>query len=686
MRKKNLSKALLFITILGSGILTACSNKDLYDENKTNTTKDASSIFDFSMNQTISLNLDYGFTGLKAGFKIYTKNPMLSDGTLNPGIIPIFIGYTDSNCKFSKDLIIPSSVSQIYVYSSNSTIPRLLPLTIVNGRAQYITANNTTSRNISYSGSSINIGTNYSTINSANKLYAIYTDYNKGYYTWYPYNSIQNLYSSLSYNAQLTSNSSLGELIERLDYGLDASKTYKKDNSQYIRDTEHVNTTIANKSQSGETVDGAHLDLVFLAATGNYQNAMAYYYYPSSKKDIDAEYIKSLPKYLVYPRTTGSLYIGYTNYGSYPTSIIKARLQFFGSDYKSAGTDVFPAGYTVGWMLVANMGESLNYQASINKVNANINTAYTNGQVIYSNREANYNQNPGCISLYDKKSEKVVIGFEDQAFLNKNNDGTIGDNSYNDMLFYVDADPVSAIYDPDQPNVPDSPETLPDQTYKTAEGTLAFEDIWPNGGDYDMNDVAIEYATEVTVNGTNIKQIVDTYKIVNKRGAAIKKDAFGFVINDNFGGTITSSSSEFTKEADGQYILFNDAQEHIGETFTVTRTFNESNYPQNAIYVRNYNPFIVPDYAKGVKNRIEIHLPKAVATTWASSNDGGENAYYVNKDGKYPFAIDLSGVTNFEMISEGQKIGSTGEYPFFLNWVESAGKSDTDWYLYKNGK
>lgn len=348
MRKKNLSKALLFITILGSGILTACSNKDLYDENKTNTTKDASSIFDFSMNQTISLNLDYGFTGLKAGFKIYTKNPMLSDGTLNPGIIPIFIGYTDSNCKFSKDLIIPSSVSQIYVYSSNSTIPRLLPLTIVNGRAQYITANNTTSRNISYSGSSINIGTNYSTINSANKLYAIYTDYNKGYYTWYPYNSIQNLYSSLSYNAQLTSNSSLGELIERLDYGLDASKTYKKDNSQYIRDTEHVNTTIANKSQSGETVDGAHLDLVFLAATGNYQNAMAYYYYPSSKKDIDAEYIKSLPKYFVYPRTTGSLYIGYANHGSYPTSIIKARLQFFGSDYKSAGTDVFPAGYTVG--------------------------------------------------------------------------------------------------------------------------------------------------------------------------------------------------------------------------------------------------------------------------------------------------------------------------------------------------
>lgn len=685
MKKKDLSKALLFIVILGSGILNACSNKDLYDENKTNTTKDASSIFDFSMNQTISLNLDYGFTGLKAGFKIYAKNPMLSDGTLNQEIAPIFTGYTDSNCKFSKSLVIPSSVSEIYVYSSNSTIPHLLPLTIINGKAEYVTAGNATSRNISYSGNSINIGTNYSTISGANNLYAIYTDYSKGGNIWYPYNPIQNLYSSLSYSTQLTPNSSLGELIDRLDYGLDASKIYGNDNSQYIRDTEHVNTTIANKSQNGETVDGAHLDLVFLAATGSYQNAMAYYYYPSSKKDIDAEYIKSLPKYFVYPRTTGNLIIKYTN-GSYPTSIIKARLQFFGSDYKSAGTDVFPAGYTIGWMLVADIKGSLNYQAPINKVNANISTAYTNGQAIYSNKEANYNQNPGCISLYDKKSEKVVIGFEDQAFLNKNDDGTIGDNSYNDMLFYVDADPVSAIYDPDQPNVPDSPETLPDQTYKTAEGTLAFEDIWPNGGDYDMNDVAIEYATEVTVNGTNIKQIVDTYKIVNKQGAAIKKDAFGFVINDNFGGTITSSSSEFTKEADGQYILFNDAQEHIGETFTVTRTFNESNYPQNAIYVRNYNPFIVPDYAKGVKNRIEIHLPKAVATTWASSNDGGENAYYVNKDGKYPFAIDLSGVTTFDMISEGQKIGSTGEYPFFLNWVESAGKNYTDWYLYKNGK
>ena len=131
-----------------------------------------------------------------------------------------------------------------------------------------------------------------------------------------------------------------------------------------------------------------------------------------------------------------------------------------------------------------------------------------------------------------------------------------------------------------------------------------------------MNDVAIEYTTEVTVNGTNIKKIVDTYKIVNKIGSAAKKDAFGFIFNDNFGGTIASSSSEFTKEADGQYILFKNAQEHIGETFTVTRTFNENNYPQNAIYTRNYNPFIVPDYVKDTKNRIEIPLPKAAATAW----------------------------------------------------------------------
>ena len=131
--------------------------------------------------------------------------------------------------------------------------------------------------------------------------------------------------------------------------------------------------------------------------------------------------------------------------------------------------------------------------------------------------------------------------------------------------------------------------------------------------------------------------------------------------------------------------MFEDAKTVIGQIFTVVREFAEGSYPDNRIYKRNYNPFIVPQYAAGEKGRVEIHLPKYLTTSWASEESGGENAYYVNADGKYPFAIDLVGVSNFEQVTETKTIGSAGEYPYFKDWVESFGANKTDWYIHKSG-
>lgn len=199
-----------------------------------------------------------------------------------------------------------------------------------------------------------------------------------------------------------------------------------------------------------------------------------------------------------------------------------------------------------------------------------------------------------------------------------------------------------------------------------------------------MNDVVVEWKTVTTTNDNKVKKIEDTFKIVQKQGAAIKKNAFGFVINDNYGGTVTSNSPGLTKEADNQYILFANALDEINKTYTFTRTFSEGSYPTYQGNERNYNLFIVPDYVAGKKNRVEVHLPKASATSWADVRLAtGENVFYVNADGKYPFAIYLDGVTNFEQVTESVRIGSVGEYPNFVNWVESLGKKYTDWYKSK---
>ena len=52
-----------------------------------------------------------------------------------------------------------------------------------------------------------------------------------------------------------------------------------------------------------------------------------------------------------------------------------------------------------------------------------------------------------------------------------------------DLLFYVDASPESSIDNPNRPNIPsdDKPIEKPD-AQENLKGTLAFEDIWPDGG------------------------------------------------------------------------------------------------------------------------------------------------------------------------------------------------------------
>ena len=157
--------------------------------------------------------------------------------------------------------------------------------------------------------------------------------------------------------------------------------------------------------------------------------------------------------------------------------------------------------------LFGNNNRDLAANADITTVNNRINLLYPT-QSVYSNKEANTNQNYGCISVYDELSKKVVLGFEDQTFSDK------GDESYEDILFYVDVDPMSAVEDPDRPILPPGGgEVLKTETKSS---TLAYEDIWPSGGDYDMNDVVVELDNAITFNQDNkIKKIETTVKAVH---------------------------------------------------------------------------------------------------------------------------------------------------------------------------
>ena len=657
------------------GATSCVESRDLYQgpTSEENMTKDPGALFNFSTSNGVDLQLDYGYKGYSVFFEVYTQNPLNEDGTRNEEVA-LYKGYTDENSSFAGSLILPAAVKTVYIYSRYLGVPACVEAAVENNRIT-LDMRTVQTRSTGDTSTSINIGNNKREIANGKNLFALYDTYesqkNQDDFWTCSNSKVAGLYSVVAKDAQLTAESTFGQLVARVNNALGG-----KDNSKYLKDD--VNVTISD-SRVDEKIDGVRLDVVLVGAFSTKSNALGYYYYktPDAAAGISAPTvaeIHALPKYMVFPRIKNGL----------PKQASKARLQFFGENFDQEGTDIFPVGYTVGWMLVPSLDDAkhnLNENSGIGDVEGAIITEYgKNDKPIYSNKLANSQGNAGCIAMNDELSQKVIVGFEDQSYK-----PAFEDKGYNDVLFYVDTDFYTAILDPEKPTLPEEPSELEDETYVAAQGTLAFEDIWPYGADYDMNDVVVEYKTTITINGNDIKSILDEFTCKHKRGSAQQKNAFGILINDSYNGVIDTDASNFfaQEEMGKQFIMFDDGRNGIGNTFTLMRVFNEGSYPDNRLYKRDYNPFLAPLYKEGEKNRIEVHLPKSTPTTWASENDGGENAYYVSFDGSRPFAIDLVGVLDFEQVTERSEIGSEGEYPRFSDWVKSHGTTNQDWYTTK---
>lgn len=676
----------LFFFAIVTMILQSCVKESDYFQEATK--KPESSYFDFTTKRNITLNVNYGFTGRVALLEVYTLNEngnsykerIISNKKINNeteinslqvklNAEPIYKAFTDNNSSFSGQIEIPSYVNKIYVCSETRGVPRCVEVTIKDNVANYpdLTKARVVASPSSKTMTSINIGSNYRTISSSYKLYSLYDSYDPAYseYRWKSWNSkVEALYSVVSPDTKLSNESTLGELMTRIDESLG-----KYDNSRYVSPEKNLNIAITQPA-SGSNIDGARLDLVLLNDHGDMHSAIGYYYYKSNTTPTPAQ-IKAFPKYVILPRMNSNC----------PGVSVKTRLQFFGENGNLPGTDLFPKGYTVGFVLIADMfptDGNENYWSDLETIENRMIWAYSvAGQNVYTNQSANYKSQAGCISIYDPKSKKVVLGFEDQTFRDEN------DDSYDDVLFYIDADPIESIFDPSRPSISDGTDTETTYSTETTKGTLAFEDVWPSGGDYDMNDVVVEYESTITFDNHNkITKIVDTFSPVHD--GANYTNAFGYVINNNLGNINVSQSNFYSLEESNQIILFPNAKVAVAnkQKFTVVREF--PNGIDKIQYKRDYNPFIAVNYKPGEKNRIEVHLPKFKPTTWANLLLLGtkDDAYYVNKQGSFPFAIDIP-IINFTSVTEGVKIGSANQYSNFSKWATSFGKENADWYLNK---
>lgn len=258
---------------------------------------------------------------------------------------------------------------------------------------------------------------------------------------------------------------------------------------------------------------------------------------------------------------------------------------------------------------------------------------------------------------------------------------------------------VCAMIDTDGDGVPDDQDDYPLDPTKahnnfTTAQTTAFEDNWPAMGDYDMNDLVMEYTYNTVTNARNqVVQVIGNYNL--KATGGINKNAFGVEfplsaasIKNVAGGTqepgqgkaVVMLFGNMRSEMAGWNTL---AGVPMSAVKTYTVNFDVVNGPQLADFVQDgFNPFIM-NMVGGL--RAEVHRPGKTPTTLAdkklfNTGDDATNisagSTYVTKTG-LPYAISLP-TAAFSYPFEMKDISAA--YLHFGDWAASGGKSFADWY------
>ncbi|MEX2566503.1 MAG: LruC domain-containing protein [Cyclobacteriaceae bacterium] len=294
--------------------------------------------------------------------------------------------------------------------------------------------------------------------------------------------------------------------------------------------------------------------------------------------------------------------------------------------------------------------------------------------------------------------------------------------------------------DMDADGIADEEDSYPDDSFRAFDnyfpsgeyGTLMFEDLWPAIGDYDFNDLVMDYRiNRVTDAEGEVVEIV--IELLTRAAGAGFKNGFGISFTGlnpdrvlSVEGTKIKSGSihsfmENGLEAGTKYVTvipFDDAhnvlshpgggslgintdpkapiQKPVLQKIILTLKSEGKAAEGGVTYLEevgmdNFNPFLIANQKRGM----EIHLPGKEPTALAdpsvfgTKNDGsleGEHNYYRSKENGMPWGLNVTKSIPY-MIN---KVGYNKGYLKFYEWVVSGGKSFDDWYLdlpgYRNGE
>lgn len=236
----------------------------------------------------------------------------------------------------------------------------------------------------------------------------------------------------------------------------------------------------------------------------------------------------------------------------------------------------------------------------------------------------------------------------------------------------------------------------PDKAYDTYTpsiygwGTYAFEDLWPNQGDYDFNDLVINYRFTNVLNADD--KVVESYwdfKIKNiggslKNGFGIEIDMDKSVVDEILGQYFTENmiNTDGSGLENGQekavVIVFDNAwKNEVGTEFRLTIKYTT---PQIESQIMAYNPFMFVDQDRGREVHMSNFPPTDLANfdyfgTADDTSDPASGRFYKNGT-NLPWGINI--IHDFVYPKEKHAINLG--YTKFANWAESGGSEYADWY------
>jgi LruC domain-containing protein len=678
MKTMSSKTALVLMSIL-SLILTSCMDDKFNDINS----KLNFANFDFKTTKQVKVNLStLNMANQPIGgvfVELYSQNPLKTDGTLiaNSTDFLMYKGLTNSEGKLNCELSPATTVDSLHVLVSHIGLPTFQQF------------------KISSNDISITIGGN--SVQSASKKVrssvtgAILPDpiKNNGYYilgSWKNDGTPNYLWPTNDAidNSFLTDiNASLPERIK-----LPVS------HPEYLTTSDEGNIVL---------IEDAEVWLTFVHEGAGFVNTLGYYTHPNDKAPSSKSAITDAT--IVYPN------ISFVNQGGGLVSGNKVQLLYLDPATQKYTTR-FPSGTTIAWFLTANgFGGS--------KIGAGYGTYYSDKRF---NPEVALDKKKHNVILNDTKRKLLLIGFED---LQREQSS---DDDFNDAVFYSTVTPYTAVKtenykpidtpkDTDDDGVTDSRDDYPNDKNKAFNnyypsknnvGTLAFEDLWPNKGDYDFNDLVIDYNYNQITNAQNLIVEINAALTVKAIGASLR-NPFAIAFNtapDNIKSVtgqqlnkkifeLNTNGTEM-KQAKAVIPVFDDPYNVLGFTgsivntvvgggYTAPKTINLKIELNNPVSVSSfgtapYNPFIIV----GGERSKEVHLPGSAPTDLVDTSlfgTGDDNTdlkaqkYYMS-DKYLPWAINLP--VQFAYPAEKQDI--TKSYLMFNNWANSRGYNYMDWY------